>query len=77
MISYFAYFIDSYSVYEENNCTPSPLLNGIGLNDKKQSVEELPVINQVDVKDIQQHNLNVRTAAYRAIKRPGRSEFGI
>jgi hypothetical protein len=67
-------FLDGYSVNEQNNSSFSPLLNGICLNDKKPSVEEFPLYNHVDIKDIQQHNFKVRTAAYRAIKRPGRSE---
>ena len=64
---------DGYSVFEQNNSS-LPLLNGICQNDKKLTVDEVPVYNHVDIKDIQQHNIKVRTAAYRAIKRPGKSE---
>jgi len=53
--------------------TYPPLLNGSNERSSPNGI----AISSPDNQEIKQHNLNIRTAAYREIKKPGRNFNGI
>jgi len=59
------------------NNTSTPLVNGIGPPERKGPPNGLTTISPAEFQEIQQHNHLVRSAAYRAIKRPGRNFKGV
>lgn len=66
----------------DGNNSSVPIMNGLSKtetlkSEKTISSNGLPVISLLDIQEILQHNLNVKTAAYKAIKRPGRNFNGI
>lgn len=65
------FFIDGYVNHENSNHTV-PFLSCTNSNEK---LTVNGISKQVDTHEIHHHNLQVKSAAYRAIKRPGRSEY--
>lgn len=72
-------FISDTHLDLDGNNSSVPIMNGLSKtetlkSEKTISSNGLPVISLLDIQEILQHNLNVKTAAYKAIKRPGRSK---
>lgn len=69
-------FVSDIHLDHDGNNSSVPMVNGLSKTEtqKTMSSNGLPVISLIDIQEILQHNLDVKTAAYKAIKRPGRSK---
>lgn len=66
-----ALYLDGYPHHENSN-HGVPFLNCIKVEEK---LSLNGIVKQSEIQEIIHHNLQVKSAAYRAIKRPGRSKF--
>ena len=51
-----------------------PLLNGSSESSSGSNGIATIAITSLDIQEIKQHNLNIRRAAYREVKKPGRGK---
>ena len=70
-------YTDDHSEHDDSAPLLAPMVNGIGIGGRKSPANGLPIFNQVEMQDIHNHNQQVKSAAYKAIKRPGRSKLSI